>query len=262
MSRLVKPTEHISSNMYKLVKYSIDCTVDGQLEFAIGHENEEKQLCYIYDEEGKLRHVKMIFQMSTNLKLPTLKNCGKRSIFQRFSSFQRIQQAYIEAGLDTEFLLEQMCTGIFNSYSVIEIEEELYIPIHYPKGLPQGISVRYLSQNSGNDLVDLIEETARTKRFVNSAKGSENAVSIANNQILYGPPGTGKTYSVIRKAVEIVDPSLAKEYAEVEEETGETNREQWVEAYKKFVGQKQIHFCTFHQSYTYEDFVEGLRSDE
>lgn len=237
--------------------------VDGQLEFAVGHENEEKQLCYIYDEEGKLRHVKMDFPYVDESEIADVKKkLRKEKYFPTFVSFQRIQLAYIEVGLDTEFLLERMATGIYNSYSVIEIEEELYIPINYPKGLPQGISVRYLSQNSGNDLVDLIEETARTKRFVNSAKGSENAVSIANNQILYGPPGTGKTYSVIRKAVEIVNPSLAKEYAEVEEETGETNREQWVEAYKKFVEQKQIHFCTFHQSYTYEDFVEGLRSDE
>ena len=25
------------------------------------------------------------------------------------------------------------------------------------------------------------------------------------NQILYGPPGTGKTYSVVRKALEIIE---------------------------------------------------------
>ena len=161
-----------------------------------------------------------------------------------------------------EFLLEQTSTGIFNSYSVIEIEEELYIPIDYPKGLPQGISVRYLTQNSGNDLVDLIEETARTKRIVNSSEGSEKQMSHAKNQILYGPPGTGKTYSVIRKALEIVDPSLVEEFANQEAETGETNREQWIEAYSHFVEQRQIQFCTFHQSYTYEDFVEGLRSDD
>ncbi|MCZ2260795.1 AAA family ATPase [Sporosarcina sp. G11-34] len=87
-------------------------------------------------------------------------------------------------------------------------------------------------------------------------------MSYAKNQILYGPPGTGKTYSVIRKALEIVDPSLVEEYDIQEAETGETNREQWIEAYSRFVDQKQIQFCTFHQSYTYEDFVEGLRSDD
>ncbi|MEI4770067.1 AAA family ATPase [Psychrobacillus sp. FJAT-51614] len=235
---------------------------EGALEFAIGHENEEKKLCYIYDEERKLRHVSMDFPYVDKAEIVEIQKLRKEKYYPTFASFQHIQQAYSAAGLNTEFLLEHMSTGIFNSYSVIEIEEELYIPIHYPQGLPQGISVRYISQNSGNDLVDLIEETARTKRFVNSVKGSGNQVQHAKNQIFYGPPGTGKTYSVVRKAIEIVNPSLAEKFVNAESETGETNREQWVEAYKQYIEQKQIQFCTFHQSYSYEDFVEGLRSDD
>ncbi|PGS67694.1 hypothetical protein COD07_19215 [Bacillus thuringiensis] len=35
-----------------------------------------------------------------------------------------------------------------------------------------------------------------------------------------------------------------------------------MEAYQYYIDNKQIQFCTFHQSYSYEDFVEGLRSDE
>ncbi|HEB2439596.1 hypothetical protein [Bacillus thuringiensis] len=31
-------------------------------------------------------------------------------------------------------------------------------------------------------------------------------MNLPKNQILYGPPGTGKTYSVVQKALEIVDP--------------------------------------------------------
>lgn len=72
------------------------------------------------------------------------------------------------------------------------------------------------------------------------------------NTILYGPPGTGKTFKVIEKAVNIIDPNFLNV---------ERTREEYEEAYHTYIEKKQIQFCTFHQSFSYEDFVEGLRSD-
>lgn len=77
------------------------------------------------------------------------------------------------------------------------------------------------------------------------------------NQILYGPPGTGKTYNVVKKALEIIDKVKYEELV-----SNDASRSDWMDEYKKYVENKQIQFCTFHQSYSYEDFVEGLRSDE
>ncbi|NUC19649.1 AAA family ATPase [Bacillus mycoides] len=74
------------------------------------------------------------------------------------------------------------------------------------------------------------------------------------NTILYGPPGTGKTYTVAEKALEIVMPQQYKQIM--------GDRIAVMEAYKKLSEQNRIAFCTFHQSFAYEDFVEGLRSDE
>ena len=65
------------------------------------------------------------------------------------------------------------------------------------------------------------------------------------NRILYGPPGTGKTYSVIRDAVEICD-GVADE---------STVRQRFAE----LSTQGRVRFVTFHQSYAYEDFMEGIR---
>ena len=59
------------------------------------------------------------------------------------------------------------------------------------------------------------------------------------NTILYGPPGTGKTYIVREKAAAICGAEL--------------------ETYPDLVDQGRIAFITFHQSYSYEDFVEGIR---
>ncbi|MDW5288877.1 AAA family ATPase [Formosa sp. PL04] len=69
------------------------------------------------------------------------------------------------------------------------------------------------------------------------------------NQILYGPPGTGKTYATISKAVAIANPrfNLEQERSIIKEE------------YKRLVDSNQIVFTTFHQSMSYEDFVEGIK---
>lgn len=77
----------------------------------------------------------------------------------------------------------------------------------------------------------------------------------SKNFILYGPPGTGKTYNVINKALEIIDPEGYSEMAEI------NNRDAILNRYKELVNKGQIAFCTFHQSYGYEEFIERLKSD-
>lgn len=68
------------------------------------------------------------------------------------------------------------------------------------------------------------------------------------NQILYGPPGTGKTYNTINKALEIIDGFVPDSRTKIKER---------FEEYKKA---GQIEFVTFHQSYGYEEFVEGIKA--
>ena len=72
------------------------------------------------------------------------------------------------------------------------------------------------------------------------------------NQILYGPPGTGKTYHTIDKALEIL--FAWKEIDFIPQERDEKKK-----IFNDFISDEQIGFVTFHQSYGYEDFVEGIR---
>lgn len=69
------------------------------------------------------------------------------------------------------------------------------------------------------------------------------------NTILYGPPGTGKTYSTINKALEIIDGFVPE------------NRDEAKLRFEKYKQDGQIEFITFHQSYGYEEFIEGIRAD-
>lgn len=70
------------------------------------------------------------------------------------------------------------------------------------------------------------------------------------NQIFYGPPGTGKTYTTIERAVRIASPDF-----------NSTDRAEIREEYERLRRLGQIRFTTFHQSMSYEDFVEGIKPE-
>ncbi|NDJ27311.1 restriction endonuclease [Campylobacter sp. MIT 12-8780] len=74
------------------------------------------------------------------------------------------------------------------------------------------------------------------------------------NQILYGPPGTGKTYTTIDKTLEIL--KFYKAIDEIPED-----REDKKAIFDEFKQMGQIEFITFHQSYSYEEFVEGIKPE-
>ena len=68
------------------------------------------------------------------------------------------------------------------------------------------------------------------------------------NTILYGPPGTGKTYNTILRAAQIIENRVIDSYDEA------------LQVFKANLHDK-IEFITFHQNYSYEDFIQGLRPD-
>lgn len=84
--------------------------------------------------------------------------------------------------------------------------------------------------------------------------------SSALNQILYGPPGTGKTFDTIEKAVEIADLPLYKEISASSDTTTE-QREKIKVRFDELLKSGQVAFTTFHQNYSYEDFMEGLKAE-
>ncbi len=74
------------------------------------------------------------------------------------------------------------------------------------------------------------------------------------NQILFGPPGTGKTYHAVNYAISIIED---KPLSALEQEP----REQLLQRFREYRDKRQIEMVTFHQSFTYEDFVEGIKPE-
>ena len=92
------------------------------------------------------------------------------------------------------------------------------------------------------------------KSYLDNLNNHLNMNSIVKkslNQILYGPPGTGKTYATAKLAVEII---TGEEQSDVP-----AKRSEIIKKYRRLMSEGCIEFVTFHQSYGYEEFVEGIK---
>ncbi len=88
--------------------------------------------------------------------------------------------------------------------------------------------------------------------YHNIVARGESALGQPLNQILYGPPGTGKTYSTVDAALAVLDPNFVEQHR--------MDRAALKSRFDALVHERRIRFVTFHQSFSYEDFVEGLRA--
>ncbi|HIF9092062.1 TPA: AAA family ATPase [Photobacterium damselae] len=111
-----------------------------------------------------------------------------------------------------------------------------------------------------NSLVD--SHLVNTWSFNNPSTGESHIMTSSLNQILYGPPGTGKTFHTIEAAVKAAEPTFYLDL-NIDQLKGATQeqRAQLQSKFKELSDSKRIRFVTFHQSYGYEEFVEGVKAE-
>ena len=166
----------------------------------------------------------------------------------------------------TDFLRKQDTAG-YLLFGMGGESKFVVLPIEVFDGIKEGLNPKYkektnddiylwyvdIVSNNGTfkikkiefDLSPYVEDTA-TKR-----NGNEKPISSPLNRIFYGPPGTGKTYRTTDEALKILEPGF---YAK-----NKNNRESLQEKFDKLKDERRIEFVTFHQSFGYEEFVEGIR---
>jgi hypothetical protein len=105
-----------------------------------------------------------------------------------------------------------------------------------------------LNPNQKEEILRLKEWFMKETQSNQSSENKNKSSNIPLNQILYGPPGTGKTYNTVLEAAKIVTGNETISYDEALKVFNENLN-------------NQIEFITFHQNYSYEDFIQGLRPD-
>lgn len=105
-----------------------------------------------------------------------------------------------------------------------------------------------------DELKEALLKVGLTKGGINPPidRGEKVMPKYPKNLILYGPPGTGKTYNAVNYAVAIIEEKTVKEVLA-------EKRENVLERYNNYKKNGLIEFCTFHQSYGYEEFIEGIK---
>lgn len=130
---------------------------------------------------------------------------------------------------------------------------------HAPS-LYKGHKAYYIEINNLNDLEKFCEwyelDTHQSLDNSNSKENKEMSNKMVQplNRILFGAAGTGKTFNTINHALSIIED---KSLQDLEKE----EREYLKNRFDEYKNKGQIKFVTFHQSFSYEDFVEGIRAE-
>lgn len=105
-----------------------------------------------------------------------------------------------------------------------------------------------------NEIFNQVFEQDFNNSIVLNEKTETKKINMPINQVLFGPPGTGKTYHTINKAVEIADNDFYNQTI--------NNRTELKRRFKELKESSQVVFTTFHQSMSYEEFLESLKPFE
>lgn len=141
---------------------------------------------------------------------------------------------------------------------------------HIEDGRERFYTIPFLGRNVKNDnneenysyrirpeLMEALKEIDLSDVCLYYDEESENVMKsdIGKNLILYGPPGTGKTYNTVVYAVAIIE----KQPLDVISAEAKENYSEVLSRYNEYKKQGRIEFTTFHQSFGYEEFIEGIK---
>ncbi len=129
-------------------------------------------------------------------------------------------------------------------------DKERYFPVAF-QGKNVGDSDLY-TYRMRSELLEALSEFDLSNIKLFYKEGETQMTNVAKNTILYGPPGTGKTYNTVVYAVAVIENKTVESIKEEEYSAV-------LERYNQYKNEGLIEFTTFHQSYGYEEFIEGIK---
>lgn len=170
--------------------------------------------------------VKRIISEATNLSLE------EKDIENTLTMFPLNNRTHLES---LEFFLKNIKPKIDESIINFELEKDFF---YTESEFLSNIARINVYRNKKNQITVPMQTLPQRKHSL--------------NQILYGPPGTGKTFNTINKALAIIE-------SKTENEINSEKREILKNRFEEYIKNGQIVFTTFHQSLSYEDFIEGIK---
>ncbi len=181
-------------------------------------------------------------------------------ILQKKNDYDSLCDLYQSLNIEKNKNLEfASYMGVLGTNLALSIKKKGLIKRKYDQNYKKLKKILNLDKYLDLSICDNNEEKINGDEMLNN-----NTQQIPLNQILYGPPGTGKTYHTINKALEIIlEKQPDKSIQDILRKENHTTEERSTlkEKFEEHKKSGQIEFITFHQSYGYEEFVEGIKAE-
>lgn len=176
---------------------------------------------------------------------------GTENKVEFFSVESPVRYNSLEAMVpDIESYLDKIIPVVDKKIEEVKAEHPAFHAGRYTKAEQEDMLAKMHSRFRKYEVLEEIESELDEEPTPEAVQ-AENLIAPTLNQILYGPPGTGKTYHTIDRALEILNPQFNLKQ----------DREILKAEYKKYLDAGRIAFTTFHQSLSYEDFIEGIKPE-
>lgn len=137
----------------------------------------------------------------------------------------------------------------------LKLNKQIKVRLEKPGSVEKYLEILEIASQQFNDMStediysNLVTDDITEENSIQDKKIIISENTSPKNIILYGPPGTGKTFS-FKKLISII---------ENDDDLENINKDYSLDSFFTVEKEKRFNFITFHQSYSYEDFIEGIR---
>lgn len=243
-----KVTKSVKNQGFIPIKFSENCPQPIDIDFKAGTVSiyvalEDIDLDYL---DGDIR---VLVNDTEEMKIASIERYSNG----RFETYEEFNSLYEERNKDEKYSIKELYDYSiqdnasnkrkFLTTLIDEINKKGYMKVSNPISLYDNLLVgrkRSLVTPSTKDpIVPTSTEDEEDNEYFDKYA---DLLNYNPNLILYGPPGTGKTYST-RKIINSFEKKYYKDNSN----------------YELAESEDRVKFITFHQAYSYEEFIEGIR---